>query len=192
MNIVRRLWQYAWPYRGRFSVALLAMTVFGAASAGLAYLIKPIFDDVLPNRDQLGFVAGAMLGCYLFKGLASYASTCLMTGVGQRVIRDVRDELFSHIVGQSAGFFTLRPTGRLMSRILNDVQQIQLAVSVTVGDLLRESLALVGYGAVLLYIDSGLALVCLTGAPVVFYTIIRVGQPLRHTSPRSQAEFVPM
>ena len=188
VNIVRRLWQYAWPYRGRFSVALLAMTVFGAASAGLAYLIKPIFDDVLPNRDQLGFVAGAMLGCYLFKGLASYASTCLMAGVGQRVIRDVRDELFSHIVGQSAGFFTLRPTGRLMSRILNDVQQIQLAVSVTVGDLLRESLALVGYGAVLLYIDSGLALVCLTGAPVVIYPLIRVGQRVRQTSRRSQEE----
>ena len=51
MTPVRRLWLYAWPYRIRLFAALLAMAVFGAASAGLAYLIKPIFDAVLPNRE---------------------------------------------------------------------------------------------------------------------------------------------
>ncbi|MDP6373060.1 MAG: ABC transporter ATP-binding protein [Vicinamibacterales bacterium] len=188
LRMVRRLWSYAWPYRGRLAAALGAMVLFGAASAGLAYLIKPIFDDVLPNRERLGFVAGAMLGCYLLKGLGSYGSTYLMTGVGQRVVRDVRNQLFRHVVGQSAGFFTSWTTGRLMSRITNDVHQIQLAVSSTVGDLLRESLALVGYCALLFYFDAGLALVCLTGAPVVVYPLIRLGQRVRRTSRRSQEE----
>ena len=188
MTPVRRLWQYAWPYRSRLLAALLAMGVFGAASAGLAYLIKPIFDEVLPNREQLGFVVGTMIGCYLLKGASSYLSTYLMTGVGQRVVRNVRNQLFGHIVNQSAGFFSSRMTGRLVSRITSDVNQIQLAVSVTVGDLLRESLALVGYGALLFYIDSGLALVCLTGAPVVIYPLIRLGQRVRRTTRRSQEE----
>lgn len=188
MSPVRRLWSYAWPYRGRLAGALLAMALFGAASAGLAYLIKPIFDDVLPNRQRLDVVAAALLGCYLLKGIGAYASTYLMTGVGQRVVMTVRNDLFRHIVGQSAGFFTSRTTGRLMSRITNDVHQIQLAVSVTIGDLLREALALAGFGGLLFYYDPGLALVCLTGTPVVVYPLIRLGQRVRRTSRRSQEE----
>ena len=188
MSPVRRLWAYAWPYRGRLAGAFLAMAVFGAGSAGLAYLIKPIFDDVLPNRQRLDVVAAALLGCYLLKGIGAYASTYLMTGVGQRVVMSVRNDLFQHIVGQSAGFFTSRTTGRLMSRITNDVNQIQLAVSVTIGDLLREALALVGFGGLLFYYDPGLALVCLTGAPVVVYPLVRLGQRVRRTSRRSQEE----
>ena len=188
MTPVRRLWLYAWPYRIRLLAALLAMVVFGTASAGLAYLIKPIFDDVLPNREQLRFVIGTLIGCYLLKGVSSYVSTYLMTGVGQRVVRNVRNQLFSHIVNQSAGFFSSRMTGRLVSRITSDVNQIQLAVSVTVGDLLRESLALIGYGVLLFYIDPGLALLCLTGAPVVVYPLVRLGQRVRLTTRRSQEE----
>ena len=188
MSTVRRLWSYAWPYRARLAAALLAMAVFGGASAGLAYLIKPIFDDVLPNRESLDVVAAGLLACYLLKGLGAYASTYLMNGVGQRVVMTLRNDLFRHVVGQSAGFFTSRTTGRLMSRITNDVNQVQLAVSVTIGDLLRESLALVGFGALLFYYDPGLALVCLTGAPIAIYPLVRLGQRVRRTSHRSQEE----
>ena len=188
MSAIPRLFVYARPYTGRLAGALLAMAVYGAASAGLAYLIKPIFDDVLPNQQGLDVVAAALLGCYLVKGLGSYASTYLMTSVGQRVVMDVRNQLFRHIVGQSAGFFASRTTGRLMSRITNDVHQIQQAVSVTFGDLLRESLALVGYATLLFIYDARLALVCMTGAPVIVYPLVRLGQRVRRTTRRSQEE----
>ena len=65
-----------------------------------------------------------------------------MTDIGQRVVRDLRDQLFKHILDQSAAFFSRWSTGPLMSRITNDVGQVQQAVSETVGDLLREGLAL--------------------------------------------------
>ena len=61
-----------------------------------------------------------------------------MTDIGQRVVRDVRNQLFGHILNQSAAFFSRRTTGQLMSRITNDVKQVQQAVSETIGDLLRE------------------------------------------------------
>jgi subfamily B ATP-binding cassette protein MsbA len=75
-----------------------------------------------------------------------------------------------------------------MSRITNDVGQIQQAVSETVGDLLRESLALVGYIVLLFYYDAKLAIVFLTGAPLVIYPLVRIGQRLRKTTRRSQEE----
>src|SRR5688572_8704862 len=162
------------------------MAVYGAASAGVAALIQPIFDDVLSSRANLGPIAVAILGVYVVKGAGAYLSGYLMTDVGQRVVRDLRNVLFRHILGQSAGFFALQTTGRLMSRLTNDVGQVQRAVSETIGDLTRESLSLVGFAALLFYYDPRLAIVCLTGAPLVVYPLVRLGQRVRRTTRRSQ------
>jgi subfamily B ATP-binding cassette protein MsbA len=186
LNVFRRLLEYARPYRARLASALLAMVAYGAASAGITYLIKTIVDDVLVAGEQFGTIASAVLALYLVKGLGAYVSSYLMTDVGQRVVRDLRNLLFRHILGQSAAFFSTQTTGRLMSRITNDVGQIQQAVSETLGDLTRESLALVAYAAVLFYYDARLALVCLTGAPLVVYPLTRLGQRVRRTTRRSQ------
>ncbi len=188
MNLTQRLLGFAKPYRSRMSAAILAMAIYGGASAGLAYLIKPIFDEVLPKGESFGIVIFTLIGCYLLKGVGAYVSTYLMTGVGQRVVMDIRNTLFGHIVRQSVAFFSSRTTGRLMSRITNDVHQVQQAVSVTLVDLLRESLALVAYASLLFYYDVRLALVCMTGAPLVIYPLVRLGQRVRRTTRRSQEE----
>ncbi len=73
-----------------------------------------------------------------------------------------------------------------MSRITNDVNQVQQAVSETIGDLLREGLSLVGLAAYLFYLDARLALVAVTGAPLVVYPLIRFGKRIRSTTRRSQ------
>jgi subfamily B ATP-binding cassette protein MsbA len=183
---LRRLFAYARPYRGRLAWAIVGMIVYAVGSAGLAALIKPIFDSVLPKQEQLAFIVSAIIGAYLLKGIGSYVSSYLMADVGQRVVMDVRNALYRHILGQSAGFFAHGATGRLLSRINNDVGQIQQAVSETAGDLARESLALVGYAALLCYYDARLTLVCLTGAPLIIYPLIRLGQRVRRTTRRSQ------
>jgi ATP-binding cassette, subfamily B, bacterial MsbA len=188
VNDFLRLLRFARPYRGRLVAALAAMVVFALASAGIAYLIKPIFDEVLPTGEAVWLTAGLIIIAYAVKGIGAYLSVYLMTGVGQRVVLDVRHQLFSHILGQSAGFFALRTTGQLMSRVTNDVGQIQQAVSETIGDLLRETLALFGYLALMFYWDARLALVVLTSAPVVLYPLIRLGQRVRRTTRRSQEE----
>jgi subfamily B ATP-binding cassette protein MsbA len=186
VNAFRRLLAYARPHRLRLANAVLAMVVYGAASAALAALIQPIFDEVLPARKDLMPITFAIIGVYLVKGIGSYLSGYLMTDVGQRVVRDIRNGLFRHILGQSAAFFSLQTTGRLMSRITNDVGQVQRAVSETLGDLTRESLSLVGFIVLLFYYDARLAIVCLTGAPLVIYPLVRLGQRVRRTTRRSQ------
>jgi subfamily B ATP-binding cassette protein MsbA len=162
------------------------MVVYAIGSAGLAYLIKPIFDNLLPKQEQVALIAWAVVGVYLLKGMGSYASSYLMADVGQRVVMDLRNELYRHILGQSAGFFAHGNTGRLLSRISNDVGQVQQAVSETVGDLARETLALVGFASLMFWIDGRLALVCMTGAPPVIYLLVRLGQRVRRTTRRSQ------
>ncbi len=188
MSVLPRLLGYSRRYRGRFVAAFAAMLLYGAASAAVAYLIKPIIDEALPGDGHLPFWATTILIAYLAKGLGAYFSAFLMTDIGQRVVRDLRDQLFRHTLDQSADFFSQRTTGQLMSRVTNDVTQVQQAVSETIGDLLREGLALVGYAALLFYWDPRLAIVCVTGAPIVVYPLVRLGQRVRRTSRRSQEE----
>ena len=163
---LRRLFRYAIPYRGRLAWAVVGMIVYAVGSAGLAWLIKPIFDSVLPKQQEVALIAWGIVGVYLLKGIGSYVSSYLMADVGQRVVMDLRNDLYRHILGQSAGFFAHGATGRLLSRINNDVGQVQQAVSETAGDLARETLSLVGFAALLLYYDARLTLVCMTGAPL--------------------------
>ncbi len=181
----RRLLEYASPHRGRLAAAVIAMIAYGGASVGVVRQVKPILDKVLPGEAALGPTVAAILGFYLLKGLGAYASDYLMTDVGQRIVRDLRTQLFRHILGQSAAFFSGQAVGRLMSRITNDVAQVQRAVSETLGDLARETIALVGFASLLFFYDRGLAVVCLTGAPLVVYPLVRLGQRVRRTTRRS-------
>ena len=186
MTPFRRLLEYARPHRGRLLVALLAMLLYGAGTAGTMAYIKPILDEALPNQERLLPTIVAILAMFFLKGLGSYLSSYVMTDVGQRVVRDLRNVLFRHILGQSAAFFSLQTTGRLMSRITNDVGQLQRAVSETIGDLARESLSLVGLAVVLFWNAPRLAIVCGTVAPLILYPLAALGQRVRRTTRRSQ------
>jgi subfamily B ATP-binding cassette protein MsbA len=186
VSVFLRLIRYATPHRALIVGATAAMLVYGAASAALAWVIRYVVDDVLLSQISLGFVAGAILGAYFFKGLGAYFSSYLMDDLGHRVVMQLRNDLFRHLLGQSATFFARRTTGQLLSRISNDVGQVQRAVAETVGDLARESLALVGYAALLFYLDPKLALLCMTAAPLIVYPLVRMGTRLRTVTRWSQ------
>jgi ATP-binding cassette, subfamily B, bacterial MsbA len=183
---LKRLFGYARPYRGRLMWAVAGMLVYAVGTAGLAALVRPVFDSGLVRQERVAFIAWSIVGVYVLKGVGSYVSSYLMADVGQRVVMDLRNDLYWHILGQSAGFFAQRTTGQLMSRLSNDVGQVQQVVSETIGDLARETLALVGFVALMFYYDPRLAIVCLTGAPLIVYPLIRLGQRVRRTTHRSQ------
>jgi subfamily B ATP-binding cassette protein MsbA len=183
---LQRLFAYAKPYRARLALAGVAMLLYAAGTAGLAVIIRPIIDKTLPSKENLALMAWSIIGIYLLKGIGSYVSSYLTTDVGQRVVMDLRNELYRHILGQSAGFFAQRTTGQLMSRINNDVGRVQQVVSETIADLVRESLTLIALAGWLFYLDARLTIVCMTGAPLIVYPLVRLGQRVRRTTRRSQ------
>ncbi|MDE0829841.1 MAG: ABC transporter ATP-binding protein [Vicinamibacterales bacterium] len=188
MTALRRLLRYAAPHKARILAALPAMVCYAASAAGLLALVEFIFDQVLLIGERVGLICSAVIALYVLKGAGAYLSSYLMADAGQRVVHDLRTELFGHILGQATVFFEQRATGRLLSRITNDVTRLQQVVSETFGDLLRESLSLVFFASILVYQDARLALVCITGAPLVVYPLVRLGQRVRRTTRRSQEE----
>lgn len=188
MEPLFRLLRFVLPHKLRIVAALPAMALYALASGGLAYVIEPIFDQVLPAGDRIGLICGALIGLYLAKGAGAYFSVYLMADAGQRLVHDLRTELFQHMLGQSAAFFGRSTTGRLLSRITSDVTRVQQVVSETCGDLIRESFALAAFAALLFHQDARLALVCMTGAPLVVYPLVRLGQQVRRTTRRGQEQ----
>lgn len=183
-----RLLELAKAYRGRMVLALIASLLYGASQAALLYVVKVIVDQVLKDGSGLTKVMAMILGLSVVKGLGSYAASVMMTEVGQRVVRDLRERLFAHTLRQSAAFFSRRNVGELLSRLTNDIGQIQRAVSETVGDLMRESVTLVGYIGSLFFLDWRLAVVCATSGPLVVYPLAQLGRRVRGQSKRSQEE----
>jgi subfamily B ATP-binding cassette protein MsbA len=184
-----RLLGVARPYRGRIALALVAMVAYAAGAGLLAGLIGQVVDGLIvrqPNTVQR--IAFQIMLAYALKGAGSYASTYLMADVGQRVVRDLRNRLFRHILDQSAAFFSKKTSGQLVSRVTNDVSQVQTAVSETIADLTRESLAVVAYAGLMFYLDWRLALVVATAAPLIVYPLARLGQRVRRTTRRGQEE----
>ena len=172
----------------RFIVALLCMLVVGTTTAALAFLIKPAMDDIFLNKDAvtLKWLPVAVIFIYLFKGVCSWTQTVLMNFIGLRIVADLRNRLYGRIQQQSLTFFTKNPTGILMSRITNDVNLIQAAVSEAVTSLLKDSFMLIGLVFVIFYRDWQLAVIAMFIFPLAIYPIAKFGSKLRHFATRTQ------
>ncbi len=170
------------------------MVVYAAGSVGLMLIVRLIFDLLTRLETQqlpvvtANQVAVALIAAFAIKGLGAYFSSYLMTEVGQRVVMDLRNRLFRHMLNQSAAFFSRRTSGQLISRITNDVSQVQTAAAETVADLIRESITVVGYAALLFYLDASLAVLCVATVPLVVYPLVRLGRRVRSTTRLSQEE----
>jgi len=188
MNIYRRLLRMARPHIGKFLLAMLCMLVVGAATSSLAFLVKPALDEIFFNRNgsMLMYIPIVIIVLYFIKGACSYGQTVLMNFIGQRVVTDLRSNLYNHIQRQSLDFFQKNPTGILMSRITNDVNFIQGAVSEAVTSLLKDSFTLVGLVFVIFYRDWKLALIACFVFPLTVYPIAKFGEKMRAVATSTQ------
>ncbi len=164
------------------------MLVVGASAAAAAFLVKPALDEIFLNKnaDMLMLIPIAIVVIYFLKGVCSYGQTVLMSYIGQRVITDLRAELYNHIQRQALSFFTRNPTGILMSRITNDVGLIQGAVSEAVTSLLKDSFTLVCLVFVIFYRDWQLAIVAMVVFPLTIYPIAKFGEKMRKIATSTQ------
>src|SRR5204863_8200424 len=113
------------------------------------------------------------------KGVAEYFSTYLMAYIGQSSIQHLRQDLYSHLLSQSASFFERHRTNYLVSRLISSAAAIEAAVTHTLRDMLREGFTLIALLIATFYFDWRLALISLLIAPPVAGLTMRFGSSLR-------------
>ena len=167
---------------------MACMLAVGATTSALAFLVKPALDEIFlkQNADMLKLVPIIVIVIYIIKGGCSYGQTMLMSFIGQRVVTDLRSQLYNHIQRQPLAFFTNNSTGILMSRITNDVGFIQRAVSEAVTSFLKDSFTLFGLIFVIFYRDWKLAIIATFIFPLTIYPITKFGEKMRKYATKRQ------
>jgi subfamily B ATP-binding cassette protein MsbA len=212
MKDYRKLFRFAQPYYGLLVVCGIFMGIVTLLDVFRLSAIVPIVDRVFTNSPitfthgklplflenilnrlnnleplkvlyvMLVIVPIALVIRAVFEFLQSY----LMSDVGQKVIRDVRNLIYDKLQSLSLDYFTQKRSGELISRITNDVKLIENAVSYAVTDLVYESFQVISFAALTFLINWRLALISVVVLPMVSVPMIVVGKVLRRLSKRSQ------
>jgi ATP-binding cassette, subfamily B, multidrug efflux pump len=168
-RLAGRLWASARPHRRLVVGSLLLFPAISLAELAQPYLLKVAIDDHILKADWPGLTgvaalyAGVLAVLYGLRTLEAY----LMQLTGQRVIHDLRAAMFHHLVRQEAGFFDRNPVGRLMTRVLNDVEAVSEAFTSGLFAVVADVVTLAGVVAVMLWLDWRLALVTFSIIPVL-------------------------
>ncbi|HQE93959.1 MAG TPA: ABC transporter ATP-binding protein [Anaerolineae bacterium] len=162
-----------WGYLKRQKWALIAILVLVLISSGLGllgpYLMGIAIDDYIMPGDLpgLGRIVLVMLGVYLATSVVSWMQVYIMASVAQRTVRDIRNDLFVKLQTLSLRFFDQRPHGELMSRLTNDVENINHVLNEGVTQLLSSLVSLIGVAAIMLIMNVRLALVSMLTMPLM-------------------------
>jgi ATP-binding cassette subfamily B protein len=185
---LRRLGQYLRPYRWRLAATLVALVLAASSvlvlGVGLRHLVDGAFGagriGALDHALKASLIVIAVLA------LATFARAYLVTWLGERVIADLRRDVYDHVVGLSPGFFELARTGEVLSRLTSDTAVIQTVISSSLSQALRNILLLVGGLALLVSTNPKLTGLVLVVVPLVVVPIVVIGRKVRRLSRAAQ------
>ncbi len=168
-RLMRRIVNYLKPYK--LQVAIAFVLIFATAGAGLAppYLTRYAIDNAIgPKKlDLLVPIAAIFLAVLLLSFLLRYTQNYIMQLIGQGVMFDLRNQIFSHLQNQSLSYFDRNPVGRLISRLTNDVDALNDFIGAGLVTIVSDLVMLFGVVVVMLLIDWRLALVSLAVLPFI-------------------------
>ena len=171
-RLARRLFAYARPYRTLVASALALLLADGLLQLAGPLLTRTVIDDALPTRDfslvtratiLYGFSLVASFGC-------AYGETLLTSLLGQRVMHDLRMEIFAHLQRLPVSFFDRTPVGRLVTRVTSDVEALNELFTAGVVAGLGDLFTLLAISALMLVVDWRLALAAFAVIPFVWLT----------------------
>ncbi len=187
-TLLRRLLRYLAPHRMTLVAGALFALLTAAAGGLIAWLVKPVMDDVFVRRDllMLKLVPLALLGAYVLKGIGGYGGSYLMAAVGERVIAELRRELYVHIQNMPLAFFTSLHSGELRARVVNDVGRIARLTSLLLVDTIRRLGTIVALLVVMFTREWVLALIATAVFPAAGILIWLLGRRLYRINRRAQ------
>jgi ATP-binding cassette, subfamily B, multidrug efflux pump len=187
---VARLIPYLSHYRMALSIVMVFVVLYTVLGLFGPYLMGVAIDRFIEGKDPAGLVRTAMLmlAVYLVTNLLNVVANWLMARISQQALRQIRQDLFQHVQKLAIRFFDTHPAGALMSRLTNDIDAINQAVSQNVTALLASVLSMVGILIAMFVLDHWLALATLLVVPIMFWFTNFVAQYTRKGFRRLQKQ----
>jgi len=183
-----RLLSYARPYRVRLAIALLSLLVAGVLGLAFPQVVRMLIDAAFVERDsaKLNRLALLLVGVFAAQAGFSFLRTYLLSYAGERIVADVRTQVYNHLTRLPVAFFADRRVGELTSRLASDVSVVQTVTTGSITELLRLSILLIGGVTIIFITNTRLSLLMLAIVPVVIVGAQFYGRYVRRLSTKVQ------
>ena len=188
MNEVRRLISYLKPYKGPMAIATITLLLGSGIGLIFPLLIQNLVNTVLAkgSLNQLAQITLVLIGVFLIRAVFYYFQTYWLSYVGERIIVDLRTEIYQHLQLLSVRFYTDRRIGELISRLSSDVTVVRTALTNNIATVLSQTITFVGSLVLMLILNWQLTLFILILAPIVILSAAIFGARLRKLSTQVQ------
>lgn len=188
LEIYLRLLQYLKPYWKVFLLSLLSMTIAALTEPFFARLMKPLIDGGFVNRDReaMVWVPLAIIGVFAVRGLTTFINEYSSSWLTGHLVQTLREQMFAKMLRLPIHYYDDNQSGRLVSRISYDVNQVTEAGFNVITVTVKDGVTALSLLAWLLYLDWQLTLICLVVLPVVTVSMRKVGKRLRGLSMQNQ------
>lgn len=187
--LVRRLMREGMrPYLGKVVLAVICMVVGAAANAGYALLMDPVVNKIFTERqsDFLWPLGLAVLATFALKAVCNYGEAVYLSKVGLRVIADMQSRLFAHLMRLDVAYFHANSTGRILSRLTNDISQMRFAVSDALTGAGKDASSLIFLVGAMFYQDWRLSAWTFFVFPIAILPIAKLGRRMRKVTDNTQ------
>jgi ATP-binding cassette, subfamily B, bacterial MsbA len=183
-----RLFAYLRPHWRPFALALVGLVISSAVGLAFPLIIAGITTEVVAGGDAPGLdgLIVALIGLFLVQAAGGFLQTYLLGVVGERVVAQIRGQLFGRLITLSLDFHASHRVGELISRLSNDVTLVRTMLTQTVTSLLSSLIGLVGSVIILFTLSPTLLLVILLLAPALIVVAVVFGRPLQRISTQVQ------
>ena len=195
MELIKRIYQYIAPYKKRLAAGIVSMIFHSLFTLGFVRVFQGLLETVISDIAEaeqgirtLNWIALFMILVYFFKGISYFGQKYLISYVAHKAVRDIRNDLYSHLQELSLSFYSKNKTGEIISRVTNDVNQLQGAIVKGAIRLVNKSLTFVGGLVYLFYLNYRLTILLILVMPVVSYVIARFNKKIRRVSKKVQSK----
>jgi ATP-binding cassette, subfamily B, bacterial MsbA len=186
--VYRRLLGYVRPYWRIFGLSIAGMLVFAITEPLFAAMMKPLIDGSFVDRniEIVRLMPWLLVGLFLVRGLAGFVNTYFLSWVGRRVVADLRQEMFEHLLRAPSRFYDTHGSGHILAKLTYNVENVANAATSAVTTLVRDGFTVIGLMAYMLYLNAGLSLIFLVIGPVMAGAVKYATKRFRRHSRRIQ------
>lgn len=183
-----RLLSYVKPYWIAFAFAVVGMVMVAATETGFAAIMKPLLDGSFVEKDPtiMSLVPLGIIAIFLIRGIGSFTVTYCMAWVGRHVVRDIRREMYDHFLYLPTNYYDHNSSGKLISKLIYDVEQVSSASSNAIKIIIQDSLTLLGLLGWMFYLNWQLTLIFITVGPIMSVIVLRVNRRMRRINRQLQ------
>ena len=164
-----KMLSYLKPYKKAFVIGQIAMLVGAAAGLAFPWAVREVFDSLFAagNISLLLTSVGLLAGVFTAREIANYIRTNALDGLGQNIIRDLRDQLYRKLLELSLDYYDHQTSGEITSRLTNDINLVQSGLSSGLAYIIQQLISLIGVTALLLHLDPALTLAVFGTIPII-------------------------